>query len=180
MKYAIFCALFVSAFSNLNAQSDRNVEKGVFKINALPIGVSYELGAGRNTTFNFDLNLAAGLRAGGDPGPEFGIWPIFGADFRYYYNMERRLGKGKNILGNSGNYVSIVNKFRFGNALVGKLDFSSDYYYTTGVVYGIQRMRPKGFYWGASVGPGIYVDQFNVNVGLIGSIRLGWVLGKRK
>ncbi len=54
MKNSLLCALFVSAFFFATAQSDKNVEKGLFKVNAFSPGVSYELGLGRNTTINFD------------------------------------------------------------------------------------------------------------------------------
>lgn len=180
MKNSLLCALFVSAFFSVNAQSDKNVEKGLFKVNALLPGVSYELGVGKNTSFNFDAALLFSLRGGNRRDTEFGLYPAVGADFRYYYNMDRRLGKGKNILGNSGNYLAVANQFFLGNAIVGDLDFNSNFYYNSAVVYGIQRMRPKGFYWGVSFGPGVFVSDFGVAGGLYVDAKLGWVIGKRK
>ena len=94
--------------------------------------------------------------------------------------MDKRIGKGKNILGNSGNYLAVANQFYPGNAIVGDLDYNSSFYFNSAVVYGIQRMRPKGFYWGLSFGPGIFVDEFYLNGGLFLDAKLGWVLGKRK
>ncbi|MGB6153425.1 MAG: hypothetical protein WBG48_15705 [Pricia sp.] len=180
MKNSLLYVLFVSAFFSVNAQSGKNVEKGLFKVNALIPGVSYELGVGTNTSFNFDVGILLALEGGTNVKTEFGLFPTLGADFRYYYNMDRRIGKGKNILGNSGNYLGVANQFYPGNAFVGNLDFTSSYFYNTAVVYGIQRMRPKGFYWGVSFGPGLFVDDFDVNGGLFVDAKLGWVIGKRK
>ena len=180
MKNSLLFALCVITFSSIHAQSHVNMVKSLFKVNALLPGVSYELGVGKNTSLNFDAALLFTLNGGTGRDTEFGLYPAVGADFRYYYNMDRRIGKGKNILGNSGNYFAVVNQFYLGNAIVGDLDYNSNFYYNAAVVYGIQRMRPKGFYWGLSFGPGIFVDEFDVNGGLFLDTKLGWVLGKRK
>ncbi len=180
MNNSLLCALFVSAFFSAHAQSDKNVEKGLFKVNALYPGVSYELGVGKNTTFNFDAVILFALRGGSDRDTEFGLFPGVGADFRYFYNMDRRLGKDKNIFGNSGNYIGVANKFNPGDAVIGNLDFVSSFYYSAAIVYGIQRMRPKGFYWGVSFGPAVFVDDYDAGAGLAIDVKLGWVLGKRK
>ena len=180
MKNSLLCVLFASALFSVKAQSDRNVEKGLVKVNALLPGASYELGVGKNTSFNFDAALLFTLNGGTDRSTEFGLYPYVGADFRYYYNMDRRLKKGKNTLGNSGNYVAVANQFFSGTAVIGNLDLNSSFYYNVAVVYGIQRMRPKGFYWGVSFGPGIFIDDSHVTGGLLIDAKLGWVIGKRK
>jgi len=163
-----------------SAQSPKQVEDGLFKINALTPGASYELGVSNTTTLNFDVLLGVEVRGGSERSTEFGIYPSLGAEFRKYVNMDRRLRKEKDISGNSGNYVSFTNQFQFGSPLIGNLNQSSDYYYLIGVVYGIQRMRPKGFYWGVSFGPSIIKDNLDVNAAVVLDLRLGWVLGQRK
>ena len=71
-------------FFNLVAQSDTNIEKGLFKVNALVPGVSYELGVGKNTSLNFDAALLFTLNGGTGRDTDFGLYPVVGADFRYY------------------------------------------------------------------------------------------------
>lgn len=161
------------------AQSDKNVEDGLFKINALIPGVSYELGLGKNTTLSFDAALVPGAGGGSGRETEFGIFPGFQLDFRYFMNLERKRSKGKNISGNSGNYVAVINQFYLGDPIIGDLSFSSSYYNIIGAVYGIQRTSKKGFYWGISFGPAVFIDDFDSDSGLFIDARLGWVIRKK-
>lgn len=162
------------------AQFSKNVEDGLFKINALAPGVSYELGVGSNITINAEAFLGFALFGGTDRETRFGLYPGIAAEFRYYTNMNRRLGKNRNISGNSGNYVGLLNQYQFGTPVIGDLDFASDFFNSTAIVYGIQRTRSKGFYWGLAFGPGVFVDEFETNTGLLIDVRLGWVIGKGK
>ncbi|TLP75464.1 hypothetical protein [Maribacter sp. ACAM166] len=172
----------LSYFSSfyITAQSTNQVEDRLFKINALAPGVSYELGVGSKTSLNFEGFLIFALNGGSDRETDFGLYPGVGAEFRYFTNMNRRLGKGKNISGNSGNYLGLLNQFQFGQPIIGDLEYISEYFYSLAVIYGIQRTRPKGFYWGISFGPGVFVNEFDTNPGILIDARLGWVIGSIK
>lgn len=178
-KIICIVAILMSTFYS-NAQSGQLVEDGLFKINALAPGVSYELGLGSKTTLNFEGFLGFELNGGSDRETNFGLYPGIGAEFRYFNNFERRLRKGKNISGNSGNYFGILNQFQFGKPIIGNLEYASDYNYNLVVVYGIQRTKSKGFYWGISIGPGIFVNEYDTTPGLLIDARLGWVIGRGK
>lgn len=180
MKNMLLCALFVSAFFSVYAQSDKNVEKGFFKVNALVPGVSYELGVGKNSSFNFDALLIPGGGSRYDEDVQFGLFPGLQAEFRYFTNFDRRIAKGKNISGNSGNYVGAVNQFYLGDPILGNYVMGSSFYNVVGLTYGIQRTRPKGFYWNASFGPGIAIDDFDPDPILFVDLKLGWVIGKKQ
>jgi len=179
MKKTLSFIFFLAICFLVKAQSDKNVEDGLFKINALLPGVSYEMGVGKNTTLNSEALIGFALNGGSNRDTEFGIFPGMGVEFRYYNNMERRLQKGKVITGNSGNYFGFLNQFQLGTPLIGDLEYSSNYFYNAAAVYGIQRTRPKGFYWSLSFGPGIFVDEYDFGAGLLIDARIGWVLGKR-
>ncbi|MDP5062018.1 MAG: hypothetical protein NWP64_08880, partial [Maribacter sp.] len=99
---------------------------------------------------------------------------------RQYINFDRRLRKGKNISGNTGNYISFLNQFQLGTPVIGNLEYASDYFYNAAIVYGMQRPYEKGFYWGLAFGPGIFTDEFNTDAGILIDVRLGWVIGGRK
>ncbi|HZJ21350.1 MAG TPA: hypothetical protein VFD35_13500 [Pricia sp.] len=71
-------------------------------------------------------------------------------------------------------------QIQFPKAGIGNLKYSESYWNTTGITYGLQRTRPKGFYWGVSFGPGIYFDDFDAYFIPFVDARLGWVLTKRK
>lgn len=163
-----------------NAKNVKNVENGLIKVSALVPGASYELGLGNNSTVNFDVLLIPGSRGGSDKDTEFGILPGAQLDFRYFTNMDRRVSKGKNISGNSGNYLAVSNQFFLSKAIIGNFDYGGSYTNITALTYGIQRTRPKGFYWGFSFGPAIAVDEFDADFSLFLDVRLGWVLTKRK
>ncbi|MDB4292969.1 hypothetical protein N9954_06125 [Maribacter sp.] len=178
MKNHFVFVLFLFSFLG-SAQSSKHVEAGLFKINALTPGVSYEFGVGKDFTLNLDALLGFALNGGSDRDTEFGLFPGIQADFRYFTNMERRLAKGKNISGNSGNYLAITNVLSSGESIVGDLDYSSNYFHNIAFLYGIQRTRPKGFYWGLSFGPGAFTDDFGTDFGLFIDGRIGWVISKR-
>ncbi len=178
-KIVLLCVL-VLPIVFCYAQAAKQVEDGLFKVNALLPGVSYEFGVGNASTISLEGIVGFALNGGSGRSTEFGIFPAVQAEYRNYVNFERRLGKNKNISGNSGNYVSLLNQFQLGNPLFGDLEFNSDYYYNLAIVYGIQRIRPQGFYWGVSFGPGVFIDDFGTDVGLLIDVRLGWVVGGRK
>ncbi|MDO6470267.1 hypothetical protein [Maribacter sp. 1_MG-2023] len=180
MKKITFLSIILMSVFYANAQSDKLVEDGLFKANLLAPGVSYELGIGSKTTLNLEAFLGFALNGGSDRETNFGLYPGLEADVRQYINFDRRLSKGKNISGNTGNYISFLNQLQFGTPVIGNLEYASDYFYNTALVYGLQRTYKKGFYFGLAFGPGIFVDEFNTDVGILIDARLGWVIGGRK
>jgi len=52
MKKIIFLFFILLSAFNVNAQSSRQVEDGLFKINAIALRVFYELGVGAKTALN--------------------------------------------------------------------------------------------------------------------------------
>jgi hypothetical protein len=193
MKNLLVVLLFF-CIASVIAQSDKNVEKQIFRINALTPGVTYEVGIGNNSTLNFDLNLAFEINGGSGRSTEFGLFPSLRGEFRNYNNFNRRLSKGKNIANNSGNYVSFYTNLQSIKPVIGALDISFDErtYFSTGILYGFQRTYKKGFYWNLSFGPGVFftkqeipipgstVQNYFTDFGLVVQGKIGWVLGKRK
>lgn len=179
MKKHLFACLFIS-FLSLSAQSNKNVEDGLFRINALSPGVSYELGAGKNSTFNFEASVIPVTQtyAGGDF--VWALFPVLGAEFRYFTNMERRIAKGKNISGNSGNYVSFLNHAFITAPILGNIEYDIPIAYLGAVIYGFQRIYPKGFYFGIAGGPGFFTGDNNPSATIYLDGRIGWVIGKKK
>jgi len=163
-----------------NAQSNKNVEDRLFKVNALTPGVSYEIGVANDFTLNFDLLMAVGGGSRGSKDFNMGVFPGLDAELRYFTNLNRRLVKGKNIKGNSGNYIAMNNGISTGIPIIGTYELGSDFYYSLSFDYGIQRMRPKGFYWQIALGPALFVDDFEISWGATLNATIGWVIGKNK
>lgn len=182
MKNSLLCVLLVSAIFSVNAQTAKNVEKGLFKVNALLPGVSYELGVGKNATFNFEATLfpyAEDNSTFGSNDIDLEIYPALGADFRYFLNMGRRLRKGKDISMNSGNYVAFENQLVVGAPILGNIETDTPLGFSIGIVYGIQRTYGKGFYWGLSFGPKVFAIDDNYYSRLSINPKIGWVIGNR-
>lgn len=88
----------------------------VFKVNLRLPGINYELGTRAHSTLNFELGLIP------DWNEVFDIFPYLGADYRYVTNFECRLVKGRNIAGNSGNYVAFSNRVQVSAPLLGNFE----------------------------------------------------------
>ena len=178
MKRILLRALFMSAICSTSAQSSKNVEKGLLKVNAFIPGISYELGVGNTSTFNFDALLIPGGGTNFNEDPEFGLFYGFQAEYRYFTNLNRRLSKMKNIEGNSGNYIALNNQIYSGRPLIGDYYLNYSYNHIVAMTYGIQRTRSKGFYWNVSFGPGVFITESDLGATLMLDLKLGWVVKK--
>ena len=162
------------------AQTDKNVEDHQLTLNFLLPGVVYEAGIAQNSTIAAEATIGFALRGCSGCETSFGIYPIGRLQYRYYYNFERRLEKGKRIAGNTGNYIAPTLAVQGGKAVIGDLDFTSDFFGGIGVVYGLQRTAPKGFQFRLEVGPAYYFDEFGSDLGALVAVKLGWVLRKKR
>ncbi len=177
MKKLVFPFL-IFCFSLLSAQTDKNVEEHQVQIGLPMPAILYEKGIGNNSTLS--LEAITGLHIRGCSGCEtqFGIYPILRGQYRYYYNMERRLRKGKNITGNTGNYIGGLLIYQGGSPLIGDIQNSS--VLGVGPVYGIQRTYRRGFFYRLETGVTYFEDDFSRGVVLVLAARIGWVIRKRR
>ena len=90
MKIFLCIVLLVSFSVGINAQSGKNVEENQFKINIINPGIEYEAGIGTNQTINLGLGLQFGASGGGGEF-NYAFLPAINAQYRYFYNMGRRL-----------------------------------------------------------------------------------------
>jgi len=156
MKKTTFL-LFLLCFSFLDAQIDKNVEEYQVQI-GLPLpAILYEKGISKNSTLS--LEALTGLQITGCSGCEtqFGVHPILRGQYRFYYNMERRIRKGKNITGNTGNYVGGLLVYQSGSPLIG--DIQNLDVLGGGPVYGIQRTYKRGFFYRLEGGVAYFRDD---------------------
>ena len=177
MENALSFILLLSITSAM-AQLDNNVEDHQLQLSLPMPGILYEKGIAKNATLS--MEAIAGLNLRGCTGCEtqFGVYPIIRGQYRYYYNMDRRLEKGKNITGNSGNYLGGLLLYQDGNALIGNWDTNS--VIAVGPVYGLQRTYKRGFFYRLETGVAYFEYNFDNGVTLILAARVGWVIRKRK
>ncbi|WP_309609113.1 hypothetical protein [Flavobacterium sp.] len=89
------------------------------------------------------------------------IVPYFCLEPRWYYSIDRRNKLGRNIKGNSSNYVSLRTAYLFGNSPItnsGNYDVNPSIYIVP--KYGIRRVFAKRFNYEFSGGVG-YQQTFN-------------------
>lgn len=161
------------------AQSAKNVENNQLTLNVLLPGIIYEHGLSQNSTIAAEATMGFAYVESSFTDDGFGIYPIGRLQYRHYYNFERRLAKGKNIAGNTGNYIAPTVAVQGGKAIIGNLDYVSDYFGGIGAVYGLQRTGQKGLQFRFEVGPGYFFDEFESNFGIFLALKLGWVISRK-
>jgi len=155
-----------------------NLERHQFKFNFLSPGFTYEFAIAKNVTVSTSLGLGFATY---QEGYAFGL--VMNNRARYYYNFNRRLQNGKNVSGNSANYISAAqaiffSQLRLATNIEGPSDFNVGFF---GVVHGIQRTYPKGFNFTAEIGAGYYKgDGVFSGFGPLINLNFGWVATKRK
>lgn len=187
MKYKFLLAFVFISFCSVNAQFGKVTENGwkpihleshQFKFNLFSPGFNYEIGLFRNQSVSSGLGFGF---ANFEPGYSLGL--VMNNRYRYYHNFNRRLDQGKNVSGNSGNYVAAAQAIFFSQLRVttnisGPDDFNIGFY---GMVYGVQRTYGNGFNFNAELGAGYYRgDGVPSGYGPLFNFTFGWVATKRK
>ncbi len=162
----------------MQAQYNKNVEQTQLQLSLPMPSVLYEVGMSKNTTTSLEAITGFALRGCTGCETNFGVYPILRGQYRYYYNMERRLQKKKNIAGNSGNYVAVLVAYQHGDPLIGNL-------YTTttlgvGPVYGLQRTYKRGFFYRLEAGVAYVQNDWDEGIGIVLAARVGWTIRKKK
>ena len=123
MKQILLClSLFVGL--TLNAQETTSQ----FSLNFLLPSVEYETAISENSTLDLNLGFGIGYHDSAYlDEAEYGVYPNFQAQYRYYYNLKKRLEKGKKISENSGNYIALSTNVSSGEPVIGDMRLSNDY-----------------------------------------------------
>jgi len=180
MRRILLITLLVSSVM-ATAQFGKNCELRQFKLNIVNPGIEYEMAVGVNTTI--DLKLGAQLTI--DPSvkdvySDFDVIPAAAAQFRYYYNFEKRQRKRKQVYGNSANYVApALAVFAPVSLLKNKVEDNNTFGYV-GMVTGLQRSYNSGFNFSFDVGAGYYVGTFNNAIYPVANLSIGWILNEKR
>lgn len=135
-------------------------------INFIGIGIQYEKALNDHSTIVGSLDYMGGFSYSEDWIGESDFDYIFttrlALEGRYYYNFDRRIGKGKNTTNNSANYIAL------------KSDFIPDWLTTTNddtitinpqgsvtLNYGIKRSFASNFFYEFYTGLGLALYQEN-------------------
>lgn len=164
----LLCVLFFTA--NSFAQDDDNADvTDVTKVTILNPGFSYEKKIGRNQTIYTQafMNLSA-LAEGdfyGTTDYTFFLDPAFTAQYRYYYNLNKRMNNDRRTEMNSGNYVAAIYEGLFSRMPV-SVSYSEEsnrrLISRMGVVWGLQRNYAKRFSLDLNIGLGYLAGKSSV------------------
>lgn len=177
MKHSICLLIFLGSVCLLSAQrSERGfgtiyLEQHQFQLNLLMPGFQYEFGLLPNLTAGAEVGLSLAT-----PSEGYSLSPAYRAFSRYYFNLKHRADIGRNVSGNSGDYVAITFNHYFTQwELLGNMDNSGRDLVFLGPVIGLQRSYPGGFSFSADAGAGWYFsNRVSAGLGPTVHIRIGW------
>ena len=174
----VICALVRSQVITEKGGGIIHLERHQFRFDLMSPGIHYELGLFRNQSVSVGLGLGMGTYEEG-----YNLGVVMNNRYRYYHNFNRRINRGKNVSGNSGNYIAAAqaiffSQLRLTTNISGPDDFNLGFY---GVVYGVQRTYKNGFNFNAELGAGYYRgDGVPSGYGPLINVTFGWVATKRK
>jgi hypothetical protein len=179
MKRKIIIIFSLMALQNLCAQNSQiTVEKNLYKINLLLPGFVYEHGFSSKNTLYSEFSFGFGYRNSDFGGSTWTFYPTINEQFRHYYNLEKRAGKGKRTAGNSGNFYGLNAFYNF-ESINSNTDASSSYAsFTVAPVYGFQRTYKHKFNLSLNGGVGYNIEKDNNEFVPVINFTIGWVIGK--
>lgn len=170
------CIPFINAVHAQDA-APISVEKNQFKINMLLPGFVYEHGFDAKNTLYSEVSLGLGFSANSN-NSNFAFYPNINEQFRHYYNLEKRAGKGKRTARNSGNFLGLNAIYNFESISTNRDYREAVPSFTVGALWGLQRTYKGRFNLEFSVGPGVNFDKYDTEFAAVGNFTLGWVIGK--
>jgi len=136
------------------------LEKSVWRLRVLGLGVENETRISPRGTFygrfHFTSSSETIPQFDGTNKVLYSFYPALSGGVRHFYNLERRLAKGKSIRYNSGNYISGQVQYNF-PAINRNGSFNNDMSNSVSIaaLWGFQRTYRRGFYLNLALGVGI-------------------------
>lgn len=186
MKKIIIISVLMLIFKAYSQEINK-IEKGLLKLNILMPSLEYELGISKKSTLNFGIGTV--LLNENRPFSEnkVGVLPKIEFDYRFYYNLDRRLNKEKRTENNSGNYFGLKTSYTLGSKSIGRFKYNHNHL-LGGVAYGMQRAYNSGLYFNLEGGLALkrydVYDGKSVHGGLDTAIlinaKFGWMFSKKR
>lgn len=165
----------------MHGQFGKNCEVRQFKINIFNPGLEYEMALGVNSTLDVRIAWQAALEpASSEPLENLGFFPAITIQNRCYHNFNGRQRRGRDIYGNSGNYVAPTAALfspDTRNVEGRQVDGIHGY---GGVVYGIQRSFDSGLSFSIDAGAGYYVGPFKGDILPVVNLSIGWIISEKR
>jgi hypothetical protein len=164
-----------------SAQYGKNCELRQLKINLFNPGVEYEMALGVNSTLDFRVAWQAAIEpASMSPIEDYDFFPAITVQNRYYHNLVLRDRRGRQIYGNSGNYIAPSVAIFSPDARVINNQIIDGIHGYAGLVYGIQRSYNSGLSFSIDAGAGYYVGPFKGGIQPVVNLSIGWIISEKR
>jgi hypothetical protein len=180
-KTLLTLAFILTGFQVAQAQDVQpaTVAKSLFKINFLAPGLEYERGLTESTTLNISTSMGFGLGYSSITGLNTYLFPSLGLQARKYYNLDKRIEKGKNAAYNSGNFIAL-SAFGSTPSIIENEHAVNEASYGIGPVWGMQRNYDSGFNLTLTMGAGYTKNNFgDKRISPLMGLNLGFLIGRR-
>lgn len=165
----------------ITAQYGKNCELRQLKINLLNPGIEYEMALGINSTLDFRVAWQAAIEPASENSIEdFDFFPAITVQNRHYHNFNGRYRNGRQIYGNSGNYIAPTVAVFSPDARVVDNEIVDGLHGYGGLVYGVQRSFNSGFSFSIDVGAGYYVGPFKGGIQPVVNLSIGWIVSEKR
>ncbi len=169
--------IFLGLIAGLNMFGQKNTSNQ-FSLNLITPSVEYEVAISDHSTIDLDLGIGCAYHNSlGES--EFGIFPDFNLQYRYFYNFQKRRDDSKKTSENSANYIAAIGSISGGDPIIGDLKYVSDYGVFFGPAWGLQRVYYSKLKLNLNLGAGYgFNEQGASYFAPILAFQLGWKLGK--
>lgn len=168
MKKKLLYSLIITLISTFGHSQTASVEKSTYGLQTgfLGIWVHNEMKLTNQIALRTELGMNAGFFGGNFyPKTGFLMTPVITAEPRWYYNLEKRQSKSKNISGNSGNFVSLQTSYHPNWFVISNYNNLKTFNLITIIpTWGIKRNIGKHFTYETAIGIG-YGHQFREGYG---------------
>lgn len=133
------------------------------KVSIFPLGYAYEKKIGQEFTIEMgaDFSFDTYYKDASDfQDYALAVNPTIHLEPRYYYNLERRYRRGRNVSNNAASYIGIYSELIL-NPLI---EENNNYFpvydrFRIGPAWGMQRNIGKRGYWNLNLASGLVIDQ---------------------
>ncbi len=177
-KGILLFTLFIIALNTIFSQTDRVQNIHSVKLTIGGISYSYEKAIVAESAVNFELMLAGAFGSDFLHGDYWLVAPVLMIEPRLYYNYNKRTIKGKRVINNAANYLSLSLDYQFGFG-IGE-NAASYAHFSVVSKWGLRRALGNHFYFEGAAGPGVMAtspDNWSPFIGI--DLKFGYVFNKR-
>lgn len=176
--------VFFLAFGTLLSAQDVNLSNHSFRLNFLNPGIGGEFQITPNQTLSTNITLVPVLsKAASDSNRPyyFGLLPTFDVEYRFYFNRQQRINRGRSVFKNTGFYIAprfsySINPINISGRARGHFDPT----FKAGAVVGFQKTFKSNLQLGVHAGAGIRGTYLGTSPHYFIGFNLGYIINRKK